>query len=91
MLRREEGAGVAGCSAMRVALGDHRADAVEAGGRERHRVEPAEERRELHAQTVDLGELLDVDVGDDGADAVHRADQALGLEPGEHLAHAACG
>ena len=50
------------------------------------RVELAEEGGELHAQAVDLGELLDVDVGDDGADAVHRADQALGLEPGQHPA-----
>ena len=85
MLRRRKAR--ASPSAQRVALGDHLADAVEIGGGARDRVELAEQRRELHAQAVDLGELLDVDVGDDGADAMHRADQPLGLEPGQHPAH----
>ena len=78
-------------SASGVAFGDHAADALDPGRGEGHRVEPAEERRELHAERVDLGERLDVDVGDDGADAVLGGDQALGLEAGEDACGAACG
>ena len=85
MLRRRK-ARASPFGQQRVALGDHVADAVEVGGGARDRVELAEERGELHAQAVDLGELLDVDVGDDGSDAMHRADQPLGLEPGQHPA-----
>ena len=73
MLSREEGAGVA-----RSANASHSAIRRGCGRGRRGCAAPgraADEHRQLQPEMVDLGQLLDVDVGDDGADAVPELDQ----------------
>ena len=71
---------------QRIAARDQRPHAVEVLRRARDRREAADQHRQLQPQVIDLGELVDVDVGDDRADAVPRLDQPLRLEPRQHAA-----
>ena len=82
---------VIGSLRQRVEARDQTPDAIEVGGASRKRRQAADQLGELEPQLIDLREFLDLDVGDDRADAVPRLDQPLRIRAAPARAGPACG